>query len=478
MGTEIDAQSFSSEDFEEFNNRLRQETDILSSWCKAGFAGISTPKCGFELEAWLVTPNAQPAPRNDEFLDQLDSPLVVPELARFNFEINSTPHPFGSNLLSRLYHELKETWAQCEQAAATIGAIPLMTGILPTLKDSELCMSNVSSMKRYTALNHEVIRRRNGRPLQICIKGDNQRLQFDHYDVMAEAATTSLQVHLQVSADDAVDMYNAAQIISAPLLAATSNSPYLFETELWAETRIPLFEQSVAVPPWQDLAGNAVQRVTFGSHYVQDSLIELFVENRDCIPVLLPMLWDDPPEKLRHLRLHNGTIWRWNRPLIGVEDGQAPHMRVEIRPVAAGPSIVDVIANIALTCGLVTHMRSQLAKVGCAMPFDAAKRNFYRAARLGLAAQLEWFGKACNARDLLLHDLLPAARSGLQTLGFDEQDIMMFFDEIILPRVTSRQTGAMWQRTFIQRHGPDFQRMTERLIQQQQSRLPVHQWTY
>jgi hypothetical protein len=54
--------------------------------------------------------------------------------------------------------------------------------------------------------------------------------------------------------------------------------------------------------------------------YARESILECFEANRTRYPVLLPAVMDEPPESLAHLRLHNGTIWRWNRPLIGFDE--------------------------------------------------------------------------------------------------------------------------------------------------------------
>ncbi len=476
MGTEIESADFGAADYTEFYRRLREETALLADWMAAGRFDTGPARCGFELEACLVDEGCDPCPRNAEFLAAIDSPLLVPELARFNFEINSTAHRQGGDMLSRLERELDDTWSRCENAAGALGAMPLMAGILPTLRNTELVLANVSDQQRYLALNREVLRLRGGQPLHISIQGDSCRLEMEHDDVMAEAATTSLQVHLQAPAEAATRVYNAAQIIAAPLLAATANSPYLFETSLWQETRIPLFEQAVALPPWHDPDGNAVQRVTFGSHHVQHSLLELFEENRDCIPVLLPVLWDAPAEELHHLRLHNGTIWRWNRPLIGLPALQAPHLRVEVRGVPAGPSIPDVIANVGLVCGLVHAVADRLSAAGAGFPFAAARQNFYAAARRGLDAELDWFGRKRPARDLLLDELLPAARDALLARDFSPQDVTRYLDDIVRARVSTGRTGAAWQQEFVRRNGADFHAMTRAMLACQRQRIPVHAW--
>jgi len=222
-------------------------------------------------------------------------------------------------------------------------------GILPTVRNHELSLPNMSPLRRYRALNEQVLRLRNGRPLRLDIQG-RESIEAVHNNLMFEAAATSLQIHLQVAPAHAVRYYNAAKVLSGPMVAACANSPYLCGRDLWDETRIPLFEQAVALTG--NGTGGTWERVTFGKHYVKDSLMECFKCNLEHYDVLLPRIVDEPPERLTHLRLHNGTIWRWNRPLIGWNDQGAPHLRIEHRVVSAPTSVVDAIANVALFFGL------------------------------------------------------------------------------------------------------------------------------
>ena len=270
----------------------------------------------------------------------------------------------------------------------------MLIGTLPTIREEDLTLDNISPLNRYYALNAEVLRRRGGTPLRIDIDG-RDRLVSEHYDVMMEAATTSFQIHLKTPARLAHRFYNASVAASGPILAACGNAPFLFGRTLWEETRIPLFEQAVVVP------GPA--RVSLGSGYAQASCLELFEENLRDYSALLPIAFDEPPEKLRHLRLHNGVIWRWNRPLIGFDDGNAPHFRIEHRILPAGPSLVDMIANAALYLGLARHLALGSASGDGGLPFEAARANFYAAARDGLDARLRWpgageIGRARSAR--------------------------------------------------------------------------------
>jgi hypothetical protein len=300
-----------------------------------------------------------------------------------------------------------------------------------------------------------------------------EALCTEHSDVMLEAATTSFQIHLQVKASEAAAFFNAALMLSAPMVAATANSPFLFGRQLWQETRIPLFEQAVAVGG--DIAGDAqvYRRVTFGSGYLQSSLLELFQENLAHYPPLLPHCHDTAPEDLHHLRLHNGTIWRWNRPLIGFGRDGTPHVRIEHRVVPAGPSIADSIANAALFYGLVHALADVPAWP--ALSFAQSRANFYAAAKDGLRAEVLWRDAKVSLRQLLLTELLPLAKQGLATLAIAEADIAYYLG-IIEARIGSEQTGSRWQQAFVDRHGRDMQALTLAYLECQRSGLPVHEW--
>jgi hypothetical protein len=475
MGQEIATSYFTPADFERFGERLRAETALLTQWFEQGLFVAERQMAGFELEAWLVGKDFLPAPVNERFLHRLTNPLVVPELARFNVEINATPHRLEGGCLSALHAELEQTWLACNRCAAQIGAEMVMIGILPTLQDDVLSLENMSPLRRYYALNEQVLRRRQGRPLCLDIQG-RDHLVTCHQDVMLESATTSLQIHLQVSPDEAVRFYNAAQILSAPMVAVAANAPYLFGRDLWDDTRIPLFEQSVALETARESRDCSDARVTFGSGYARRSLFECFQENVDCYPVLLPIVFSREAAQLEHVRLHNGTIWRWNRPLIGFgEDGRA-HLRIEHRVASAGPSIADVIANIALFLGSVHVLATRQPGPESELNFSQVRANFYRAARDGLRSSVTWLkGAEVPLRSLLLESLLPMARRGLQALGL-EDDARLYLGEIMEPRVRSGCNGAAWQRAFVAKHRADMRALAAEYVARQRSGLPVHEW--
>ncbi len=474
MGQEINSIRFTEEDFSVFSRRLQAETRLLREWFEQGrFA--QTPKVvGFELESWLIDHNGVPAPINETYLKRLDHPLVTPELSRFNVEINGTPQVLGAGAFQALEDELRLTWRHCQSVARDLDAALLMIGILPTITETELCLSNISPMNRYYALNEQVMRQRRGQPLTIRIEG-RETLATTHYDVMLEAATTSFQVHFQVPARQASRYFNASLIVSAPMVAACANSPFLFEHDLWDETRIPLFEQ--AVDAGEDTPEHpSERRVTFGSRYARDSLLECFEDNLADYPVLLPMLFQASPERFSHLRLHNGTIWRWNRPLLGFDDQGIPHVRIEHRVIPSGPSLIDQVANAALYIGLAQFLANTPSAPEGDLPFALARENFYAAAKQGLGAELTWLGgNRVRARDLLLDELIPMAKHGLTTLGVSPAEIDCYLG-IVHARVKSGQTGAAWQRSYVQTHGRDFPGMVAAYLERQRSGAPVHEW--
>ncbi len=475
MGQEIEATHFTPEDFAAYNERLQQETALLEEWFRSGIFSPRDRMGGFELEAWLVDRHERPAPINDVFLKRLDNAMVVPELARFNVELNDHPQHLWGSAFSRFEASLGATWQQCARMAEQLEAHLVMIGILPTVREEELTQENMSDLRRYRALNEQVLRLRGGEPLHLDING-HEHLKTSHQSVMLEAATTSFQLHLKVHPDRAVRAFNASVIASAPMVASCANSPYLFGHELWEETRVPLFEQSVSVGGFAGASHGPLQRVTFGSGYARESIMEFFRENAQHYPVLLPMCFKEGLEQMSHLRLHNGTIWRWNRPLIGFDYDGMPHLRIEHRVVPAGPTIVDMIANAAFYHGLIESLVTQEIPPEQRIAFATARDNFYSAAKRGLDAHVSWTGEArVSVRSLVLEQLLPMARSGLERLEIDREDIDRYLG-VIEARVASGQTGAEWQRAAAARCNRDMASLLLAYRERQERGRPVHEW--
>jgi hypothetical protein len=476
MGDEIAHSHFSKADFRQFEQHLAAETRLLGQWFRDRAFSSQVPVCGLELEAWLIDAQALPAPCNQVFLEKVADPLVVPELAQFNVELNVDPQPLHAGALSRLQADLQHTWDRCQAVATKLDARVMMIGILPSVTQSHLSLTNMSRLKRYRALNEQVLRLREGKPLMLEIHG-REHLNTLHNDVMLESAATSLQLHLKVAVDDAVRYYNAAQIVAAPMVASVANSPFLFGRDLWDETRIPLFEQAVEVGGFAGASRGPLRRVSFGTGYAKESLLECFIENQQHFPVLLPIPFDAPESDMRHLRLHNGTIWRWNRPLIGYDDDGTPHLRIEHRVLPAGPTVIDSIASAAFFYGLVHALAVRDAAPERQLPFATARDNFYAAARDGLDAQITWLdGRKLPVAALLLDQLIPLARYGLGLLDIDAQDRDLYLG-IVKNRIVNACTGCNWQRAWVAHHGNDMQVLTEAYYERQQRGEPVHDWS-
>ena len=471
MGQDIASSRFTEQDFAEFSRRVRDETRILEQWFAEGRLDESEPSAGFELEAWLIDAAGHPAPRIESVLATLDDPSVVPELATFNIEFNGAAAHLRGSALSTLAQDLRATLERTTQAAGRHDCRLGLIGILPTVRPEDLRLDFMTPRERYRALNEQVFAQRHGHPLRLRIEG-REYIDLEWCDVMLESAATSFQIHIRIGAQESARVYNAAKLISGPLVAIGANSPYLFGRDLWDETRIPLFEQAVSV------GGSILQeRVGFGFRYARHSLLETFQSNRDDYPVLLPHLMDEPPERLAHLRLHNGTIWRWNRPLIGFEPDGRPHLRLEHRTLPSGPSVADLIANAALYLGLIAHLSREQPSPESRLAFAHTKRNFYACAREGLSADIRWLdGRTHPVTQVLAEALIPRARQGLSDLGIDPPEIDYWLG-LIERRLATGRTGTRWQRDWVRRHGPDMMGLTQAYLEQQTHGRPVHEWS-
>jgi len=469
MGQEISNSFFSRDDFEHFSDRLRQETQLLHDWIKQGELSEGGYQAGFELEAWLLDPDLNPTANNEHFLDKLANPMAVPELAQFNFELNGHHRDIRGKAFTALYQEMAGNWSQCQNTAEQLGLKIAAIGTLPTARLDDFNINHMSQMQRYRALNQQVLRMREGKPLSFKIQG-KETLDFNHPDVMLEAATTSFQIHLRMPLSKSVRLYNAGKIVAGPMTALTANSPYFLGKDLWAESRIPIFEQSVQVGQ-----SDLTKRVSFGIRYANESIMEVFDSNLARYPIMLPEVMDEPPESLAHLRLHNGTIWRWNRPLVGFDEDGTPHFRLEHRCVPSGPSLLDSIANAAFFYGIVAYLAETEEPYEKQIPFHNVRDNFYHCAYHGYEAEVLWLnGRRWPVMELLSSELVPKARQGLLKLQVDESEIS-FWLEIIQERVAKQISGAVWQRRHVAR-GASLKLMLSDYLQNQASGLPVDQW--
>ena len=494
MGQEITHRHFNKNDFECFRHKIDNELRWVSHWfeqeaqktAQNNFNNnyVQPLSIGFELESFFIDQNAQPACINDNFLKYLvNSPMlahITPELAQFNIELNSSVFILSGQILRNMEQELTRLWSECEIIANELGCSQIMVGTLPSLQEQHLKLANMSHMTRYKALNEQVLRSRKGRAIELDIQGA-ETLKSIHQDVMLESAATSFQLHVQMPLSKSVRYYNAAIILSAPIVALTANSPFLFAKNLWSETRIPVFEQAVSVGGFDGAMFGPIKRVSFGSGYAKQSLLECFQENNEHYPILLPELFNTEVEDLAHLSLHNGTIWRWNRPLVAytenADQGRDYHVRLEHRVMPAGPTIIDSIANTAFFLGCVTALANQYEIPELQLSFVQAKENFYRAAKQGMHGKIVWLsGKSLPIKALLADYLLAMAKDGLNQLGVDRQDIDYYLG-IIEQRIISGQNGAVWQRSYVAKYGKDMQALTRAYLKMQKTGKAVHEWT-
>ena len=474
MGQEIDRTRYSEADFQRFQRQLARETDELLAFADSGGFADERLVAGLELEAWLLDHAGYPSPINQAYLARLANPLVVPELSRFNVELNSPPLCFGDGALIRQERELVALWSEAQAVAHDLDACLGMIGIPPTIRSEDLTLDNMSALNRFVVLNEQVLRQRGGEAVHIHLAGEDA-LDLDQPDVMLEAATTSFQLHLQVPEALSGRYFNAALIAAAPILAVATNSPLLFGKRLWQETRIPLFEQSVELGGYAGLADARVRRVTFGQGYLDGSLLDLFRHNLEQYPVLLPMALTAEHGSFAHVRLHNGSIWRWVRPLIGFDPDGVGHVRIEQRVLPSGPTLLDMMANAAFSHGLTHALATLPEPPESRLDFQSVRTNFYAAARFGPAARLHWPGGEMQARDLVLEACLPLAESGLSNLGLGQAEIQRYLS-VIRGRASSGQTGAVWLLRRHDRLGGDLERLMADYLENQRAGLPVHEW--
>jgi CBS domain-containing protein len=450
MGIQSVDTKLSPEELRAFIKALLNDLRALEKMIADGMIEANVRRIGAEQELFLVNSAWRPAPVALEVLEKISDPHFTNEIGLFNLEINLDPLTFGGNCLSRMEQQLNEMLATAAAAAHHCESETVLTGILPTLRKSDLELGNMTPKPRYFALN-DALKQLRGGAYELRIKGADE-LNIKHDTWMLEACCTSFQVHLQVGADEFANLYNAAQLATAPVLAAAANSPLLFGRRLWRETRIPLFEQSIDTRNASDHLRERSPRVSFGNKWVKRSALELFEEDISRFRVLLGARMDEDPfamlnqglaPQLNALRLYNGTVWRWNRACYGVTDGK-PHLRIEARAFPSGPTVVDEVANAAFFFGLVMGLSTEYHEIATVMEFDDAKANFLAASHLGLDTQFAWIGgRMIHARELILQHLLPMARDGLLQAGILPADVGRYLG-IIEERVRTGRTGSQW----------------------------------
>jgi gamma-glutamyl:cysteine ligase YbdK (ATP-grasp superfamily) len=449
MGEQVKQQEFSREDRTRYREKVRRCLDVFARMLRESRFDADYPMTGLEIELNLVDDAGDPALKNREALEAIADPDFQTELGQFNLEINVPPKQLKDRGFREFEEGVRASLNQAGEKAAQVGAHMVMIGILPTLSAGHMSPSSLSANPRYQLLSDQILAAR-GEDIVIDIGGP-ERLRTTADSIVPEAACTSTQLHIQVSPDDFPAYWNASQAVSGVQLALGANSPFLLGRELWRETRIALFEQATDTRSEELKAQGVRPRVWFGERWIT-SIFDLFEENVRYFPALLPILEDEDPieqleegrtPSLSELRLHNGTIYRWNRPVYDVVQG-TPHLRVENRVLPAGPTVVDTMANAAFYFGLVRTLAEHERPLWSQMSFSAAEENFHVAARQGIEAHLYWPGLGqVPATELVLRRLLPMARAGLEAwdVAPEESDRLL---GVIEQRCLAGQNGASW----------------------------------
>ncbi len=444
---------FEGEARRQFTQALLRDFRAVERMVADGMFERGVERIGAEQEMFLVDRAYHPAPGALRILEAVKDPHFTTELGLFNLECNADPQPFAGKGLRTMEQQLHDLFAKVCATAESLELYPVLTGILPTIGKTDLGMHNMVPNARYKALNRAMAEAR-GQAFDFSIKGIDE-LVVRHDSVMVEACCASFQVHLQLAEPERfANAYNLAQMLLGPVLAAATNSHVLFGRRLWNETRIALFEQACDIRvPGMHLREQQ-GRVSFGTDWLKGTVADLYKEN---IKRFRPLVGaddiEDPFEKLkqgkapelRALRLHNGTIYRWNRPTYGISENGKPHLRIELRTLPSGPTIADEVANGALWLGLMNELMATVEDVSQRMDYAHARVNLYSAARDGLSAKLYWLDdEETSAMNLLLDKLLPLSRAGLLRAGVDAGDVERYLG-IVEKRIVTGRTGARWQ---------------------------------
>jgi len=469
-----------------FMKALLADIGALQVMLESGRIESGVHRIGAEQEMFLIDRSMRPASIALKVLERADESRLTTEIGLFNLEANLSPRDLEGSCLRGMEQEIEELVETTRGAAREFDAEPLLCGILPTIGISDLSLEKITPNPRYYELNRAMQQLRGG-AFNVHIKGLDEML-LTHDNVMLESCCASFQIHLQVGPEEFARLYNLAQAISAPILAAAANSPLLLGYRLWHETRIALFQFSTDDRSSARQIRNHPSRVSFGDGWVRESVIEIFREEIARFRIMLTKQIDeDPYEVLRRgglpdlgaLRLHNGTIWRWNRPCYGVSDGAA-HLRIEHRPLPSGPTIIDEMANAAFFFGLMTALSEEYGEIDRRMSFDEVKNNFISAARLGLNAQMAWVdGHFGPVSTLILDHLLPLARQGLESRGVEDTDRYL---GVLRERVERRQSGSIWSLNSIaamdggKTREAQSRALVECMLENQRVGRPVHEW--
>ncbi|MEL7120167.1 MAG: CBS domain-containing protein [Bacteroidota bacterium] len=472
----------------DFLRHLMKDVKALDLMIKSNLFENNIQRIGAEQELSLVSEDSMPACIGPELLPLVNDEHLTTEIGLYNLEVNLDPFNINASCLSEMENQLSYYLDTIAKAAAQYNSKICLCGILPSINRHHLTFDHITPLERYIALSKRLHEMR-GNDFEIHIQGTDELLaKLD--SVLFEACNTSFQLHLQVSNDDFVDQYNWAQWIAGPMLAISANSPILLGRELWMESRIALFQQSIDTRTPYNTLRYRQPRVSFGNRWIENSAVEIFRDQIAKFPILITKeIKEDALEKLekggtpklKALRTHNGTVYSWNRACYGISDNGQAHLRIENRYLPSGPSAIDEMANFALWLGLQKAGDLHYRGINKQIPFKLAKENFLRAAKEGIHTVLHWEGESMNACRLTLEKLLPLAEEGLNSFGIDSNDINRYLN-IIERRVSKCVNGASWQvsnyRKLLDRWTAPIasQELTKAMVDRQVDNLPIHEW--
>lgn len=488
MGDE-EVSQLSGQNKTDFLRHLLSDIKALERMIENNQIESGITRIGAEQEVCLVQNDLRPSMTGGEILSATDDPHFTSELALWNLELNLDPCDAGPGALKKMDDQLVSLLKLADEKAIEHDSRIVLAGILPTIRKSELNSRFMTPSPRFKAFDR-TLRDMRGEDFSLFIEGVDE-VNLRHSSILFEACNTSFQIHLQVDPDDFADKYNWSQVIAGPVLAACVNSPILLGKELWAETRIALFRQSIETRRSSSYVSDRQPRVAFGSHWLKSSVVEIFKRDVATYNLIIGAKLDeetsldcldrDQIPKLKAMNLHNGTLYKWNRACYGVGNGKA-HLRIENRYIPAGPTAKDEMANVAFWIGLMEGMPDECrGNWERHFRFQDVRCNFLRAARNGLTNEMVWFNKSVEASNLIIDELIPLAQQGLAKIGIPSEESQPYLDTIVA-RVASKQTGSRWMIDSF-RSLQDNNTTSESLLMITKymqehclSNTPVHQW--
>ena len=478
--------AFSPENYHEFDKNLRRETEKAYLWAATKkYAEKSPALAGCTIESCLADDSGMPVPESEQFLEYFSNVNARREMTKYNVEFEIAPVRVGEDAFADMYESLENNRRAASRCADMVGARASLFGILPSFTETHFSSDMITDVLHFRTLERQLRMLNKNRPFLVNI-GYGEGIYFEADNLGVEGAANSLQIRLSVEEPLSAAFYNAAQLVSFIMVGACANSPFLMGRRLWEETRVPLFEQIM----YERYVGKNADTLQFGRRcgdvfghdYLKGSILDLFGVNCG-MSAVLPTVHDTPVAAMTHLILHNRDILRWNRPIMEFDEDKNPSLYIESRVTPAGPTTIDMTANVAFFVGLVYYFHrdfleehEDIAKKN--MPLSNVRRNFYRAARDGFSAEIFWLGKSINLREFILKWAMQYAFEGLQLAGIAHEEAK-FWLRIINQRTQRGQNGSVWQRRYVAVNGGDEQGMRDMVRayrDKQEEGDPVHTW--